>query len=432
MSHTLPARPDSRGFLIGAISALFAIGLYVNIGKVLLGSRALLLATDVMILALCAVVAALWLSGRARAGAVELLIVAFTIVGTLELFHPNVPSILLGMEGYRRLIFQMLGFLVGIVAIRKRDDILFLWKLLAICAVPILLYSIKQFFVISDFDQALIESTAADMDTWQIFGKIRSFGLFSGPFHLGIFAGLIFWIAVALRAETRSRWFTWLAALAVCACVASLTRASLIALLVSIPVVLVFVLRHARGRVIAIALTVLITGVAGFYVAKATSSTVASVVEGYSLLESLQNDGRLQGRFEDYSHAIKTLADYPLGAGMGSASDAMGAHFAAANGLHITSHNLFLWVGLETGLIGLLLFIGILFSIFLAARKLVALDDRPLAMAAFGALVVILISGLTGSTLSAYPVNLIFWTLSGCYVGYLRTLEWKRKPGVSQ
>jgi O-antigen ligase len=292
-----------------------------------------------------------------------------------------------------------------------------------------LLYAVKQFFVISDFDQAMIDSTAADIDTWKLLGKIRAFGLFSGPFHLGIFAAIIFWIAVAMRMQTRQRRYTILATIAVAACIASLTRASLVALIVSIPVVLFLIMRHERKKVLLTTAVVLAVAISGFHIAKATSSTVASVVEGYSVLESLQDDGRLQGRFDDYTHAIRMFSDNPLGAGMGSASDALGSHFTASGGEHLTSHNLLLWVGIETGIIGLLLFLGLLTTIGLAIRKLIKLDDRPMAAAACGAMVTVLITGLTGSTLSAYPVNLIFWTLSGCYIGYLRTLEPERARG---
>jgi O-antigen ligase len=228
---------------------------------------------------------------------------------------------------------------------------------------------------------------------------------------------------MALRVQTNQRRYSALAVLAVAACVASLTRASMIALAVSVPVVLFLVLRHQRFRIAWITLLIIVTSIAGFYVARASSDTIASVVEGYSVLESLQDDGRLQGRFSDYSQALRMLTESPLGSGMGCASDAMGSHFAATGGQHLTSHNLLLWVAVETGIIGLLLFLGVLSIIALAIKKLIQIEDRPIAMAACGALTVILITGFTGSTLSAYPVNLIFWTLSGCYIGYLRLKE---------
>ncbi len=406
-----------------AVGLLFAVGLYVNITKVVAGTKLFLFTTDLAVAGICAIACLYWLSGRNRIGAVELLVLAFALVGAVELFHPNVPSLAVGLESYRRLVFQMLGLIVGLVAVRDRRDILFLWKILAVCSVPILLYAIKQFFAISDFDQAMIESTAADMDTWQLFGKIRSFGLFSGPFHLGLFAGIIFWIALALRSQTGKWYYSALTTLAVTAAVASLTRSSVIALVVSVPVVMFFVLQGKRGRVVAITALAFLVLLGSFYLLKNTSSSFASIVEGYSVLESIQDDGRLQGRFQDYEHAGRMFAEYPLGAGMGSASDAMGGQFTSANKQHLTSHNLLLWVGIETGAVGLLLFLGILISVGLAIRKLIRIGDTAIAMAACGALVVVLITGMTGSTLSAYPVNLIFWTLSGCYIGYLRSLE---------
>ncbi len=423
MSIALTGRGESPSGLARAIGLLFAVGLYVNITKVVAGTKLFLFTTDLAVAGICAVACLHWLSGRNRTGAVELLVLAFGLVGAIELFHPNVPSMAVGLESYRRLVFQMLGLIVGLLAVRDRRDIQFLWKVLAICSVPILLYAIKQFFVISDFDRAMIENTAANMDTWQLFGKIRSFGLFSGPFHLGLFAGIIFWIAVALRSQSGKWYYSALATLAVTAAIASLTRSSVIALVGSVPVVLFLVMRGARLRVAAVTLTSVVVLLATFYLLRSSSDSFASIVEGYSVLESLQEDGRLQGRFEDYRHGARMFAEYPLGAGMGSASDAMGSQFSSANKQHLTSHNLLLWVGIETGAVGLLLFVGILISVGLAIRKLILIGDTPMAMAACGALVVVLITGMTGSTLSAYPVNLIFWTLSGCYIGYLRSLE---------
>lgn len=423
MSIAVTGRVESPSGLVRAIGLLFAVGLYVNITKVVAGTKLFLFTTDLAVAGICAVACLHWLSGRNRTGAVELLVLAFGLVGAIELFHPNVPSMAVGLESYRRLVFQMLGLIVGLLAVRDRRDILFLWKVLALCSVPILLYAIKQFFVISDFDRAMIESTAADMDTWQLFGKIRSFGLFSGPFHLGLFAGIIFWIALALRSQSGKWYYSALATLAVTAAIASLTRSSVIALVGSVPVVLFLVMRGARLQVAAVTLTSVVVLLATFYLLRSSSDSFASIVEGYSVLESLQEDGRLQGRFEDYRHATRMFAEYPLGAGMGSASDAMGSQFSSANKQHLTSHNLLLWVGIETGAVGLLLFVGILISVGLAIHKLIRIKDAPMALAASGALVVVLITGMTGSTLSAYPVNLIFWTLSGCYIGYLRSLE---------
>lgn len=430
---TLPVTTtNSPGMFVRAIGLIFAVGLYVNITKVLVGTKLFLFAADLALAGLCAVALIAWLSGKERAGAIELLILSFALVGAVELFHPNVPSLAIGLESYRRLIFQMLGLIIGIVAIRRREDITFLWKLLALASVPILLYAIKQFFVVSSFDQAMIESTAADMDTWQLFGKIRAFGLFSGPFHLGLFAGLIFWVALALRRQTGAWYYSGLAAIAVAAAIASLTRSSIVALVASIPVVFFLIGTGRRLRVVLWTAGAVALLFSGFLLLKSTSGSFATIVEGYSVLESIQDDGRFQGRFDDYAHAIRMFAEYPLGAGMGSASDALGGHFSAANKEHLTSHNLLLWVGIETGAFGLLLFVCILAAVAFSIRRMVLIKDQPLAIAGCGALVVVLITGLTGSTLSAYPVNLIFWTLAGCYIGYLRTHECAGEGGRSR
>jgi O-antigen ligase len=116
------------------------------------------------------------------------------------------------------------------------------------------------------------------------------------------------------------------------------------------------------------------------------------------------------------------LKEHPLGTGMGSSGDAMESYFEPYGAIHVTSHNLLLRVALETGFPGLILFLLIAGWVGYAVVVLKRTDDRPVTITFFGMCLIVFITGITGSTLGAYPANLIFWTLSGGAVGLsLRT-----------
>ncbi len=411
--------------LLLGLAAILVLALYINIGKIVTGTRFITLLADAAVFVLAArVIVARMLNGRWLT-AIELLTSAFLILGVIQLFNPNVPTLLAGIEGFRRLMFQMLGLFIGISIIRNRDDLIFLYKVLAVASVPILLYAVKQFFFVSDFDMAMIASNTADIGSWKIFGKLRAFGIFNGPFHLGLFAGFMFWIGVGLFVETRRKLALLLAAAALAAGLASLTRGSIIAILASFPLVLLYVFNRYRSRVAVIA-AVAIAIIAGSVVLLRSSfEEVDLFMESFSSIERVTEDNRLMTRFEGYERGLSVLKAHPLGTGMGSSGDAMESYFQPYGAIHVTSHNLLLRVALETGFPGLVLFLLIAGWVGYAVVTLKRADDRGVVVVSLGMCLIVLVTGITGSTIGAYPVNLIFWTLCGGAVGCALRIEGK-------
>ncbi len=415
--------PQHANWLLVIFSTLLVLALYINLAKVILGSRYFVLLADAAVLALSLWVVVARVLGTRPFTWVETLTSFLLMAGLLQLFNPNVPSFVAGAEGYRRIMFQMLAVFIGVAAVRKRGDVVFLGKVLAVASVPILLYSIKQFFSMSNLDYAIMESNTAAFDTWRIFGKVRAFAIFNGPFHLGIFSGFIFWIATAIYLETKKKLLIALALVAVLACLASLTRSSIIALFVSFPIALCYAYRRYRMRVIwATALVVAGTLLTAHFL-RTNYKELDFLMESISSLQSIREDSRLGTRFEQYDEAFSTLKSHPFGTGMGSAGDAMEHYFEPYSRIHITSHNLFLRVALETGWLGLLLFLGIIGCILASVRTLKRSGDRVAAIMLLGPLMVVLITGITGSTAGAYPANLLFWSLCGVLVGLASTTK---------
>jgi len=412
-----------RNVLLILLSAALVLSLYINLGKVLLGSRYFTLLADAAVGALGGwVILSHLLSGK-RFQMIELFAAAFMILGLLLILHPNVPTYLAGIEGYRSLMFQMVGLFVGLRAVRERTDFFFLLKVVSIAALPILLYAIKQFFVLSSLDYALIASNTAGLDTWQLFGKVRAFGLFNGPFHLGLCGGIVFWLAVALWLEGKRKGWLVVALVAALACVASLTRSSLIALIGSIPIVLFIVYRRFRFKVAVTTIAVAaIIGVSSFFL-RTEWEELGRLMDSISSLESISEDSRLTTRFEGYQRAASVVIEHPLGIGMGAAGDAMAHYFEPYGKIHVTSHNLFLWVLLETGILGLALFLFVAYYLIKAVRTLLKRSELTVSAGSTGMLLIIFIAGITGSTIGAYPINLLFWTLCGGFCAYAHQRE---------
>jgi O-antigen ligase len=101
----------------------------------------------------------------------------------------------------------------------------------------------------------------------------------------------------------------------------------------------------------------------------------------------------------------------------------MGRYFEPYGKMHVTSHNMFLWVLLETGIVGLVLFLSVGYQIIKATRNLLKRGESVIGAVGIGMLLIIFIAGITGSTIGAYPVNLLFWALCGGLCAYSYRLE---------
>ncbi len=400
------------------LGLILAVSLYINVTKVTLGSRYYILILDAAVLGLALKTVVCGAMRDRALTKVEVLAGLFILMGLVQLFNPNVPSLVAGLEGFRRLVYQMLALFIGVGIVRNRGDVILVGKLVVVASVPILLYGVKQFYHLSELDYAIIESNTAALDTWLLFGKVRAFGTFNGPFHLGLFSGIAFWIAVALYLETGWKGYVPVAAVAVLACLASLTRSSVVALFLSFPLVLFYVFRRRWVRV---AWLTVLSGILASAFVFAMRSRYEEIDLFYDTILNFQRfaqDNRLNSRYEGYERGVAVAGSNPLGLGMGSSADAMEHYFQPENKVHITSHNLLLRVVLETGWLGLALFLGILSRIFIAARTLEKCGDSVLAVMLLGPLAIVLITGIGGSTIGAYPVNLLFWSLCGLLVGY--------------
>jgi O-antigen ligase len=130
---------------------------------------------------------------------------------------------------------------------------------------------------------------------------------------------------------------------------------------------------------------------------------------------------------------IPALQENPLwGYGTSSAGEGLGSLYAKTNSQHFASHNLYLKIFLELGIIGLFLFfvlvIGSLsraFTSWRLARKYTI--DPTIQITQFwgiATVIAFLVAGLAIPTLDAQPVSYYFWLL----LGLISSREFTHKP----
>ncbi|MBX7150645.1 O-antigen ligase family protein [bacterium] len=213
----------------------------------------------------------------------------------------------------------------------------------------------------------------------------------------------------------RKKIYLWISILAIFSVLVSLTRSSIIALAVSAVIIFVFFVKKDKMIIFLSILVMMIFLyiVMSYYLTEFTE--VSQVLETISDFENVSSDHRLQSRFDVYDNGVNAVVLAPLGYGMGSGGDAMEFYFEPTNRFHMTTHNMFLKAGIEMGWFGLAVFVY-LFVFFLRSIWKLFKQDSHSAVIFAGMLLIILITGITGSTIEAYPMNLIFWIFMGSLI----------------
>ncbi|MCD6393400.1 MAG: O-antigen ligase family protein [Planctomycetes bacterium] len=331
---------------------------------------------------------------------IALITLALILYGALNMFNPNVPDLITAMEGFRKSFYWLIAFFIGLSLASVDERRL----LRAVFAVSLLigLYGLKQWFHWSAFDQAFIESQSSGYGVFAFHGEIRPPGILSSPFHLGMLA--IVGIAVAYRlffTTLHRRSVTYWSAVIFFCCVVmvSQTRTNLIA------VILVLFFLHGRRNIAVFAILI------GLLMAIAAATGLFENTIG--TLFHITEDNRFLNRWRSYEMFWEYYSASPIniisGFGTGSAGDTLGCKFLPLGQSWITSHSLILKSVFENGLIVSILYgaLGI-YLWYCRAWLLPSLRDFS------GAIVLILlVHGLVGSAVEAWPVNIYAGLLVG-------------------
>lgn len=424
------------------LALVVALGMWTGLARAVVGAPVyafvLDAATIAFLLGACVVA---WPRRRdLHAHPVDLLAATFVAFAVVEIFNPNVPSVLVGVEGFRKTAFTVAGY--AIVRLTPGFDGERFVRLVALGAIPALVWSIRQWLAPFGVEQLIIDSSGVSSTSFHSGTVLRAFAPTASPFHLGILAGAVAIIAAVFRTPIRV-WGT-VALIAAFALGLSLTRANIIATIVALAVVAtVQVIRQRRpwlvgAGVLIGALTVVVAlgaassrppyrvdppPTAGATQTPAAGATNGAGGDGGIALPDPTKDKSLRFRFQFWEAQLNAFVDQPLiGYGTSAAADGFGRLYAGRDSVRFEPHSIYLKILLEQGVIGAIVFGLLLLALgFLAVRG--QIRGTPFDLIALGVIVLLLVSGLTGPMLDAYPFNLFFWIIvggvvSGAATGY--------------
>lgn len=342
---------------------------------------------------------ALRVPGRARSTVVFawLIIIYWLIL----IFHPNIPALEIGLLGFRKTAYCVLGLLIAATLSEKR--IASTERTAIVVLVAGMSASVIMFLFAPGIEASLVDRSAADVYTGLYNGQPRLQGIFAGPFHAAT-GGLI----LACWGLTRLNVYRLLGPTAIMigivAVYLSNVRTAYAALVLA---VLAIVLTSASvGRFLKrIAGALLFAVLAIFTIDYIMPEKIAF----FTSIVDFMSDSRFLGRLDGFQTGIDLFVTSPLvGWGAGSAGDTLGIYFS---GNHVTSHNIFLKIAVEGGLMGLLLWLAFAGSI---VRHL-PLRERT-SSTGFAILAALCGMGLTGSAIEALPLTFYAFFMVGVYL----------------
>lgn len=239
---------------------------------------------------------------------------------------------------------------------------------------------------------------------------IRAFATLGGALQLGSFLILPTALIAALMLR-RFRW--WQPVLLTAACFAlwhTHSRAAWGGALVALGIVAVLRLPRKWRLPFILAGTIAVALILNLLISLSSSSTT---LQYYLFHGSIQETG-FDTSTEQHGQAIeagqKVLLDNPLGMGLGTAGP---ASYQTDN--PIIPESQYLQIGIETGFIGLALFL--IFQILLAWRLLKDSEHQPLATALVASLAGVAVINLALHGWADSSTALVYWTIAGAYIG---------------
>ena len=339
----------------------------------------------------------------------------------LWMFHPQLPRFIVALEGFRKFGFMLLAFIAAGKLLHRPEHIRLLFLGVAIPATVSALYGLKQFAWPSALDFAFIRASTTDEVTFMMGGHIRAFGTLAGPFHLGLYMVISLLLLFRWRLTLRSRWLNLAIVLQIAALVATVTKSSWFALLGGLLFLLIL---HTQDRwlllkrlALSFLALALFTGSA--YSATFLSSELSTVREGIEAFVIPWAAQTMVFRFELWLATIlpAILDNWLFGYGTGAAGDGLAWGFEGTYATYLQSHSLYFKLWLELGIGGLILFLVLVLHTYSRVAQLrPQTDDATTSLLLDWALVIIpavLVAGLAGAILDAYPTNLIFWAVLG-------------------
>lgn len=337
----------------------------------------------------------------------------------LAVFNSNVPDVLTGLEGSRRVLLATSALLLGLsVGERSRID----WRrhvsILVLLMMVAAASSLFLHIALPDIEASLPRQ--ADLYTAMIGGEARMQGLMSGPFHVAMLGAFLTLLGISYGMTQRKGAIPVLG-LGAALVVLSSVRTGMISIIVGAAFLIVHYWLNRTGfksravtagtKPLRTALVLIAFGIGLYFVFR--DSTVMEKLWVVGIDQRSNN--RLLGLIEGWN----LFLDSPIiGWGAGSAASGLSSYFHGVGNVHVSPHNGAVGIAVEVGIGGLMLFIWIWGSIafrwFSTRRKHASYDKESLLIPAT---IPLAIFWIFGDALAALPVSLCLCLYIGLIVG---------------
>jgi O-Antigen ligase len=413
------------------LAGIICFGEWTGVMRAVLGGPYYAGALDVATITVLG--AAAWQGIRSRqfqVKAADVLLTVFVAVALVEVLNPNVPSLTVGLEGFRKSAFAIIAYAIVRLSGDKNGAMKF-YRIMALGSIPAFLFAASQIAFHPAVVDEIITSSGVSSTSFHLGVVLRAFAPTAGPFHLGILAGSVAVIAVVLSVVLGRRWLV-VGMFASAILVATLTRANIIAAgIVGAFLAILAGSSAARRQILVAGIACVVAGLVGLVsitgvpgvnpgqpaptgggASPGATSSPAPTANLTGILNPL-GDKNLQHRVDYWRTDLLAILQQPvIGYGTSSAADGFGAEYAAAKSNNFDPHSMYLKPALEDGLGGFIVFIGALLAIALAALQSLK-RDRRVGLILVGIGLLTAISGLSGPMLDAYPFSLLFWATAG-------------------
>ena len=322
-------------------------------------------------------------------------------ISAVEILNPNVPSLAVGLIGFRKSATFLLGIVIGLGwrGSRVRGLRLAWWCLFTSAVISLIVH-----LALPSVEQSIARRSG--FYSRHIAGFERMQGILAGPFHVSMLGAFLFISALSPSIVIAQRWVRVTAAAVGLACVYfAQVRAGFAAIAIG-ALVMTLVTGSAKrwaGRLISIAaLSVLAVVFINPLTEYALKVPALRVLVTHGL-----DDARFVGRYSAWTTSLDLIDRSPLfGSGAGSAGSTLDAFFFGAQ--HVTPHNDFLKYAVEGGVIQGLLFLLLCIGLAIAVRP--RRDPTHFGMAAG---LPLLAFASAGSAVDAIPVSLVMAVIVG-------------------
>lgn len=239
---------------------------------------------------------------------------------------------------------------------------------------------------------------------------IRTPSTLGGPNQFGAFLILPLCMSVALMVRRWRWWQIPLTLTLVGGIAASYSRSAWLGAAIGVVVILLALVKSKRMLLaLVIALIAVGSSVAYFSFNTIKNSDLSFYLLHESSIAEFSSNSTAQHEAA-FSAALSSLVEHPWGSGLGSSGPA-----SFHGGLANIPENYYLQLAVETGIIGLMAFLGII--VILGRQLYLDRNKSFIALALFGGLIGISVENLFLHGWADSSTAFVFWILAGAYVG---------------